>query len=763
MIGRFLRWTLCAALLAGLAPAGQAVGQAVAQTSQPGTLRGLDLPGLTPQGGARQDAPADSVFRTKHVTAELLSEHVTLRPGTTAWVALVFRIIPKWHTYWRNAGDSGEATRIEWDLPKGYAAGGIVWLPPKRIPVGPLVNYGYSGEAIHMVPISVPKDARPGETATLNASASWLVCEEVCIPEVGVLTLDLPVAGGQPIADFRAGPIFAKARAALPKPSPWTAEYRFGGNGFRLDVTAEGLKRDVIEDVWFYPYGHGVVKYAAPQKLTVTDRSLTLETQRGKAAKPITDVGGLLVVKERLGDGMIATQAFRLTATKAAAPPLIGFWEAVVLALLGGLILNLMPCVLPVLAVKGLSFARHANSGRGEGRGMARHGAAYTVGVLASFAVVGAILLAVRSAGAAAGWGFQLQEPVFVLLMAYLMVLIGLNFAGLFEIGGRFAGIGGALAGRSGLSGSFFTGVLAVIVATPCTAPFMGAAVGFALGQTAAVAMAVMLALGLGLALPFLLLSLSPALLRLIPKPGPWMVRFKQFLAFPMFATAAWLIWVLSLQAGDAALLGALAGAVLIAFAVWLWQASASAAPRWRPAGIGLAAAAIVAALAMVRFAESGAPVAETPGPNAAADSGGAAVTGIAWQPFSEARLAALRAQGRPVFINFTAAWCITCIANEQVVLRLESVRKAVDSARMATLKGDWTRRDPVITEHLARFGRSGVPLYVIYPPEGSPKEPMVLPQILTEGGTVAAIRSMAAETKRAERPRDRAAPPGPR
>ena len=724
------------------------MGQAVAQTSQPDTLRGLDLPGLTPQGGARQDAPADSVFRTTHVTAELLSEHVTLRPGTTAWVALVFRIIPKWHTYWRNAGDSGEATRIDWDLPEGYAAGGIVWLPPERIPVGPLVNYGYGGEAIHMVPISVPKDARPGETATLTASASWLVCEEVCIPEVGVLTLALPVAGDPPIADFRSGPIFAKARAALPKPSPWPATFRFENKGFRLDVAAAGLKREVIEDAWFYPYGHGVVKYAAAQTLTVTDRALILETRRGKAAKPITDVGGLLVVKERLGDGTVATQAFRLTATKAAAAPLIGFWEAVLLALLGGLILNLMPCVLPVLAVKGLSFARHAS----QGRGMARHGAAYTFGVLASFAIVGAILLAVRAAGEAAGWGFQLQEPVFVLLMAYLMVLIGLNFAGLFEIGSRFAGIGGALAERSGLGGSFFTGVLAVIVATPCTAPFMGAAVGFALGQTAAVAMAVMLALGLGLALPFLLLSMAPALLRLIPGPGPWMVRFKQFLAFPMFATAAWLIWVLSLQAGDAALLGALAGAVLIAFAVWLWQASASAAPRWRPAGIGLAAAAIVAALAMVRFAESGAPVAETPGSNAAADSGSAAATGIAWQPFSEARLAALRAQGRPVFINFTAAWCITCIANEKVVLRLESVRKAVDSARMATLKGDWTRRDPVITEHLARFGRSGVPLYVIYPPKGSPKTPLVLPQILTEGGTIAAIRSMAAETRRAGR-----------
>ena len=755
MIGKIVRLLTCLAVPACLALA----GQAVAQTSQSDSLRGLDLPGPilqdgTPQGGAQQSAPAGPVFRTKHVTAELLSEHVTLRPGTTAWVALVFKIVPNWHTYWRNAGDSGEATRIDWTLPEGYAAGDIVWPPPERLPVGPLLNYGYSDEAVHLVPITVPKDARPGGDVTLTANASWLVCEEVCIPEEGVLKLALPVAGDPPIADFRAGPIFAKARAAFPKPSPWSAKYRFNGNGFRLDVAAAGLKREVIEDAWFYPYGHGVVKYAAPQTLTVTDRALTLETQRGKAAKPITGVGGLLVLKERLGDGQIATQAFRLTAAEAAPAYSIGFWEAVILALLGGLILNLMPCVLPVLAVKALSFARHAHPDRGEGRGMARHGAAYTVGVLASFAVVGAVLLAVRSAGEAAGWGFQLQEPVFVLLMAYLMVLIGLNFAGVFEIGGRFAGLGGALAERSGLSGSFFTGVLAVIVATPCTAPFMGAAVGFALGQTAVVAMAVMLALGFGLALPFLLLSMAPRLLRLIPKPGPWMVRFKQLLAFPMFATAAWLVWVLSLQAGDAAVLGALAGAVLLAFAAWLWQASAGASGRWRLAGLSAAAIAVIVAFGMVRYADSGAPGTAYAGPDPATaetTAGG----GIVWQPFSEARLAALRAEGRPVFINFTAAWCITCIANEKVVLRLDSVRKAVDSARMATLKGDWTRRDPVITAHLAAFGRSGVPLYVIYPPQGSPKKPMVLPQILTEGGTVAAIRSMAAETRRAERPGD--------
>ena len=732
MIGNFILRIAFLPVLAGLAFA----GQAAAQTSEPGTLRGLDLPGLAPQGAAQQSAPAGPIFKTKHVTAELLSEHVTLRPGTTAWVALYFQIIPKWHTYWRNAGDSGEATRIDWVLPKGYAAGDIVWLPPERLPVGPLVNYGYSDEAIHLVPITVPKDARPGEAAIFTANASWLVCEEVCIPEEGVLKLSLPVAGDPPIADFRAGPIFAKARAALPKPSPWTAQYAFNGKKFRLDVAAPGLKREVIEDAWFYPYGHGVVKYAAAQKLSVTDRGLTLEAQRGRATEPISSVGGLLVIEEKLVDGEMATQAFRLAATEANPAALIGFWEAVLLAVLGGLILNLMPCVLPVLAVKALGFASHAN----EGRGMGRHGAAYTLGVLASFAIVGAVLLAVRGAGEAAGWGFQLQEPVFVLLMAWLMVLIGLNFAGLFEIGGRLVGIGSGLAGRSGLSGSFFTGVLAVIVATPCTAPFMGAAVGFGLSQPAAVAMAVMLALGLGLALPFLLLSMAPGLLRLVPKPGPWMVRFKQFLAFPMFATAAWLVWVLSLQAGDTALLGALAGAILLAFAVWLWQASAGAARFWRPIGLSLAAIAVIAAFALVRYADSGAPV-----PANAGETAGATGGGLVWEPFSETVLTARRAEGRPVFVNFTAAWCITCIANEKVVLRLDSVGQAIEKARMAMLKGDWTRRDPAITKHLAAFGRSGVPLYVIYPPQGSAKKPMILPQILTEGIVIGAIGKMAA------------------
>lgn len=682
--------------------------------------------------------PVGPVVRTKHVTAELISENTSIQPGSTAWVALYFRIIPKWHTYWRNAGDSGEATQINWTLPKGFSAGKIVWLPPSPIKVGPLLNYGYTGEAIHMVPIQVPKDAKPGTEVTLAAKATWLVCEDICVPEEGSFKLTLLVGTGAPLADFQAGPIFKKARALVPKASLWPATYQFNGDRFRLDLAAKNLSGGSIKSAYFFPYGHGVVKYAAPQKLTVSDRGLTLETQRGKATKPITGLDGLLVIRETL-DGRTVTQSFKVTATPSSvgaglggAAGSIGLWEAILLALLGGLILNLMPCVLPVLAIKALSFASHA----AEGRSMARHGLAYTLGVLVTFGIVAAVLLMIRGAGEAAGWGFQLQEPIFVLLMAYLMFVIGLNFAGLFEFGGRLVGIGGGLAGRSGTSGSFFTGVLAVIVATPCTAPFMGAAVGFALGQPAAVAVAVILALGLGLALPFLLLSLAPWLLRFIPKPGPWMVRFKQLLAFPMFATAAWLVWVLSLQAGEAALLGALAGAILIAFAIWLWQASATSTRFWRPVGIGLAAVAVFAAFSMVRFANDGARATTV------------AAKGANWEGFSAAKLETYRAEGRPVFVNFTAAWCITCLANEKVTLRLDSVAAAMKKANMVYLKGDWTKRDPVITRYLARFGRSGVPLYVIYPPKGSAQKPMVLPQILTESGMIAAIGKYAVAGK---------------
>jgi thiol:disulfide interchange protein len=328
-----------------------------------------------------------------------------------------------------------------------------------------------------------------------------------------------------------------------------------------------------------------------------------------------------------------------------------------------------------------------------------------------------------KGMGAEIGWGFQLQEPIFVMLMAYLMFVIGLNFSGLFEIGGAFAGVGGKLAARQGLSGAFFTGALAAIVATPCTAPFMGAAIGYAVAQPAPAAMAVMLALGLGMALPFLALSYSPALLRRLPKPGPWMERFRQFLAFPMYATAAWLAWVLSLQAGDGALLAALAGAILIAFGLWAWNAARNATLRGRRIAAAFAVLALASAGALVAWADRGAPAREM----ASADS--------RWAAFDPAKLAAARQDGRPVFVNFTAAWCVTCIVNEKMVLKSDAVWDAVKKKGIVAMKADWTRRDPAITRALAELGRSGVPVYAVYPPGTG--APALLPQILTESAVL--------------------------
>jgi thiol:disulfide interchange protein DsbD len=395
--------------------------------------------------------------------------------------------------------------------------------------------------------------------------------------------------------------------------------------------------------------------------------------------------------------------------------------RATALALAGGLVLNLMPCVLPVLSVKALGLVRHARRHRA---GLALHGLAYTAGVLVSFAVVAGALLVLRAGGEQLGWGFQLQSPVFVTLLAYVMFVLALGLSGLIVIGGRVTGLGRRLTTRAGYAGSFFTGALATVAATPCTAPFMGAALGYAVTQPWGTALLVFEALGLGLALPYLVLTLIPAWQRLLPEPGPWMARLERLLALPLYATVGWLVWVLSQQVGPPAVAVALAGLVLIGVALWLHRVSRAARPRWRRAAL----------VAMVVLAVSavGATALDVGGDG----RGGArsvAAERSGWEPFSASRLAELRAAGTPVFVNVTASWCITCLVNERVALRSSAVVEAFARKGVVTLKADWTNRDPTITRVLAAFGRSGVPLYVLYPP-GSGGEPAVLPQILSEG-----------------------------
>ncbi|HET6520993.1 MAG TPA: protein-disulfide reductase DsbD domain-containing protein, partial [Geminicoccaceae bacterium] len=649
------------------------------------------------------------------------------------WVALRLRMAEGWHTYWRNPGDSGLPTTIEWTLPEGFEASEIVWPHPERLPFGPLVNYGYEGQVGLLTRITPPDGlATGGSPVTLAARADWLVCAEVCIPEGADLALTLPVTPGEPPVDGRWAEDFAAARRAVPLPSPWPATFAASEDALALAVAAPDLDAGRIVDVWFFPLEPRLIDHAAPQAVDVGARGLTLRTARGAARAPVGEgVEGVLVIGERL-DGGTVTQAFAVSALPGAVPaavaaspafaPGIGLLQAVLFALLGGVILNLMPCVFPVLSVKALALVRHAGSGDGAVR---RHGLAYAAGVLACFGLIAGALIALKAGGAAVGWGFQLQSPVVIALLAYLMFALGLSLSGAFSVGGGLMGAGGGLAARGGYAGSFFTGALAAVVATPCTAPFMGAALGFAIVQPWYVALGVFLALGLGMALPYLALCFSPGLLRLLPRPGPWMERFKQLLAFPLYATAVWLVWVLSLQAGPEGVAAALAGMVLIAFAAWLYQATRESAGLWRPAGALGAIAAVVLALGLVGLPDGPAgPVAVRPA---------AAEGGPAWEPFSPTRLAELRAEGRPVFVNMTAAWCITCLVNERVALGSPEIGAAFAEKRVAYLKGDWTNGDPAITAVLDSFGRTGVPLYVLYPPEGAAREPIVLPQLLTE------------------------------
>ncbi len=407
-----------------------------------------------------------------------------------------------------------------------------MWPHPERIPAGPAMSYGYSGEVVLLTRLGVPADLPRDRPLTLRARASWLACERICIPEEAQVSLTLPVAAGPPAADPRGAAAIAAARRLVPAPSPWPATVSADAATVTLRVAAPGLAPGPIAEVWFYPARWGVIEQAARQEVAVDERGITVRVARGPLEEAARGpVGGVLVIKERLAQGT-ASQAFVVRAGPATATGGAGALAAAVgLALLGGILLNAMPCVLPVLSVKVLALVTHAE---GDGAAMRRHGLAYTAGVLASFAVLAGALVGLRAAGAEVGWGFQLQSPVVVAILAYVLFALGLSLSGVFVIGARAAGVGQRLAGRPGYAGSFFTGALATVAATPCTAPFMGVATGFALTQPPARALLVFEALGLGLALPYLALALVPAWRRGLPRPGPWMVRVKQVLAFPL-------------------------------------------------------------------------------------------------------------------------------------------------------------------------------------------------------------------------------------
>ncbi|MGG5888625.1 protein-disulfide reductase DsbD family protein [Falsiroseomonas sp. HC035] len=649
-------------------------------------------------------------------TATLVTDAAAVAPGETFRAGLRLRLAPGWHSYWRNAGDAGAAPELALDLPQGATATPIAWPAPERIPYGPLVNFGYTGEVLLPVTVAVPGTLAPGDLMTLRAEATWLVCADVCIPEEGSFELALPVAPARLESPFGA-PLFEALDARLPRPLPWAARAGAGPGRASLTLAGTGLDAASVREAFFFPAEPGLLDNTAPQPLTLRDGTLNLGLALLPDVAPAALRGTLV-----LSDGGGQRAAFDVSAAVSGPAETPGgtttLWKAVLLALAGGLILNLMPCVFPVLAMKAMALARLGGAGRGEIR---LHAAAYTAGVLVSFAAVGGLLVALRAAGVAAGWGFQFTQPAFVAGMAWLVLAVGLNLSGVFAFG-RTVGAGQAVAGRGGPLGAFATGGLAVLLATPCTAPFMAAALGAALVMPPAATMAVFLALGVGLAAPYALLGVAPGLARALPRPGAWMERLRQALAFPMYATAAWLIWVLALQAGPDGVLFGLAGAVVLAAGLWgLGLVQRAGGPRL--AGVAATGLAVLVALALLpQLATAPAAAAAEPGAEA----------------WSEARVAELRAAGRPVFVNATAAWCITCQVNDRVALRADAVQRAFAEHRIAYLKADWTRGDPAIGAMLRAHGRDGVPLYLFW--ASGALEPVVLPQILTEGQVLAAL-----------------------
>ncbi|CAN1540943.1 COG4232 Thiol,disulfide interchange protein [Caulobacteraceae bacterium] len=669
---------------------------------------------------------------TGHIEAELVAQEAAV-PGGTVYVAVRQKIAKGWHTYWRNPGDSGEPTKITWTLPAGWKAGEIVWPTPTRQPIGPLMNYGYSGEVLLPTPIEVPASARAGETVRLTAAVLFLVCADICIPEEALLTLDLPVAA-EPRADGSWGGRIARVLADAPKPAGLTATFSVKGPKVSLAVTGTPLEGANVAGAAFYPFSGTVIEHAGAQIIERGPRGLTLTLPAGadvvRGQAPAT-LAGVLV---------LPGAAYEISATAGPAPagaaglgpPAAdapgrggGLPAALLFAFLGGLILNLMPCVFPILSMKAAALAGHAH----EARTARRQGLAYLAGVLATFLALAGALIALKAAGEAVGWGFQLQSPVAVAALATVMLLVALNLSGVFEVGASLQGVGGRLAdGKRGLTGSFMTGVLAVVVAAPCTAPFMGPAMGFALTQDAAVSLLVFATLGLGLAAPFVALSFAPPLLRLLPRPGAWMETLRNLLAFPMYGTAAWLVWVLAQQTGPTGLALGLAAAVVAAFAAWLFgraqRRERAPVMRWIAAAMLLAVCGLIYGLLLAP------PRAGTSA--AAPQAGPAAAVELPSEVWSPARVAALRAEGRPVFVNFTAAWCVTCQVNEQVALSTRTVAEALKSSGAVYLKADWTNRDAAIAGALAEHGRAGVPLYLVYGSDGGP--PVILPQLLTAG-----------------------------
>ncbi len=714
---------------------------------------------------------ASSSYETDHVQVRLVFRKAQLYPGAGDHGGLYFKLEPGWHVYWKNPGDAGEPPHIRWTLPEGVTAGPLQFAAPKRLPLGPLMDYGYEDEVLYPFKLEIAKSAKPGK-AVLRAKVDWLVCRGSCIPGKADLEINQKILASAPAVEADDGPgveIWKRLAVKLPDvlPSNEHAVFQASKEGFRLVV--ETGKRE--SQAAFFPEDQDIIDNPAPQKLTPTASGFVLELKKdtSSTANPVQlkgvlelsggrnyeiaatpDYSGMvsrIVSMPEPAPSVYTTAQFvlPLSSNPAPAAPSPFSWLVLLrtsgLAFLGGLLLNLMPCVFPVLFLKGLALV---NSGNEERAKLRTHGLVYAAGILVSFWALVGVLLLLRAAGATLGWGFQFQSPIFLSLMAGLLFFLGLSLAGQFEIGLTLTSAGGTLAQKQGYTGSFFTGVLAVVVATPCTAPFMGAAIGYALSASPAVTFAVFTALALGLAAPYVALTLQPAWTRLLPRPGAWMEVLRQAVAVPIFATVIWLAWVLAQAYGASLLAALLASFLLLAIAGWFlgrWPAK-----RWATSIAALILLAVIALafLSQRSASEDREQVRVTAdmlarGQIARVELNPDLANG--WQPWSAEAVSGYEAEGRPVLVDFTASWCLSCQVNERVALNQPEVQAAFRTKNVVLLRADWTRHDEAITQALTALGRSGVPTYALYAPgETSPR---LLPEVLTPGIVLDAVGNL--------------------
>lgn len=693
----------------------------------------------------------------QHVKATLVAAEQSIQPGRAFTVALRLEHDAHWHTYWINPG-TGYPTSLEWTLPEGFEAGEIQWPAPVLLKdsKGTVMGNGYENVTYLPVTITPPANLAAGGTVELKAAASWLMCADVCIPGDQDVSLTLPVRSEEPQRNAEFGGEIAATLAELPRElKEWTVSARQDGKTMVVTVKPAGgaavhapgelhvfaednlVAYELPQDVVANPDGGYTIRAPispdGPQDAThlkgvITAsngwlpggkmRGLSVNAALGAEAKTSASASA----GTNAGSGASGTAASGATGGA-------GLGGTLLLAFVGGLILNLMPCVFPVLGIKILGFVNQAGHERGK---IVAHGLVFTLGVLLSFWALAAVLAILRAGGAELGWGFQLQSPAFVYALAVLLLVFALNMSGVFEFGLRATAIGGELQTKSGYSGSFFTGVLATVVATPCSAPFLAPALGAALALSTVESFAIFTAIALGLSTPYLLLSAFPQAVNVLPRPGAWMETFKQFMAFPLYATVGYMIWVLAGQVNEEGLQYLLLGLVLVAMAVWFygrWTAPGASSGR---RNFGIAALVIVGAAGLWLG---------WPKASATVQSSGATVVsgGVTWEPWSPEAVERLRAEGRVVYVDFTARWCFTCQTNKKVVFGSDEVLKEFADRKVATLRADWTNKDPRITAELAKYQRSAVPFNVVWKPGAA--EPVILPELLTPRIVLEAVR----------------------